>query len=87
MTEARINARLDASAVRKLEALKRRTGRSTSEIIRVALDQLFEKGFPSPAGAEAILRASGFVACAKGPEDLSTDYKRALSTSLRRKSS
>jgi len=86
MTEARINARLDADTSRKLDALKRRTGLSTSEVVRVALQHLYAGGrIDHDGSAEAILTGSGFIGCAQGDENLSVNYKRAQAVSLRQK--
>jgi hypothetical protein len=85
MTLARINARLDAEVAEKLEALRRRTGRSTTEIICVALERLYESEIRGPTDAASILRKTGFIGSGTGSEDLSTDYKSILSKSLGQK--
>lgn len=78
----RINARLDAELARKVQALCRRTGRSTTEIVKESLESYYQtvtRG--SPAAALASL-----VGCAAGPPDLSETYKDQLTHSLARKS-
>ena len=55
MTETRINARLDRTAARKLAILKRRTGLSTSEILRAALEQFHARTTRDQASAKLIL--------------------------------
>jgi hypothetical protein len=85
MTETRVNARLDRAAARKLALLKRRTGLSTSEILRAALEQFDARETEKRVAAADVLAATGFVGCGTASEDLSSDYKRILSESLRKK--
>lgn len=84
MTESRINARLDRATARKLALLKRRTGLTTSEIIRDALERLYQE-VGAPGAAAAVLERSGFIGCAAGPEDLSASYERLQGETLKRK--
>ncbi|HVX96037.1 MAG TPA: ribbon-helix-helix domain-containing protein [Polyangia bacterium] len=78
----RINARLDADLARKIEAMRKRTGQSTTDILKASLESYYvtvmEKARPAAALAD-------FIGCAEGPDDLSTNYKAELTKSLRRK--
>jgi hypothetical protein len=85
MTDVRINARLDRAASKKLALLKKRTGLTTSEILRAALEQFYARQTQPESSAREILAQTGFVGCAAGTEDLSTSYKRSLGKSLERK--
>lgn len=85
MTAARVNARLDDATAKKLAELRRRTGRSTSEIVRDALDNFYRERVTEDRDAAAILRETGFVASAGGSGGLSTQYKREIARSLARK--
>jgi len=78
----RINARLDAGLARKVRDLRKRTGQSTTELVKASLESYYvavtEKATPSSLLAE-------LIGCAEGPPDLSGTYKDALTQSLRRK--
>lgn len=76
----RVNARLDRARAKKLEALKRRTGLSTTEVICAALDAQYEamKEHTNPADA---FDRGGLIGCGDGPADLSTN-RRYLDASL-----
>ncbi len=82
MTDVRVNARLDAATAKKLAEIRRRTGLSTSEIVRDALDKLYRERMAEERNAAAILRETGFVASATGSRDLSANYKREIGHSL-----
>jgi hypothetical protein len=75
----RINARLDAALARKVEALRKRTGQSTTEIVKASLETycvaMAEVRRPSVLLAD-------LVGCARGPADLSRTYKQRLTRSL-----
>lgn len=81
MTE-RINARLGADLARKVQVLRKRTGQSSTEIVKASLESYYAAVTreESPAALLADL-----VGCASGSEDLSQGYKRELTKSLLRK--
>jgi len=79
----RINVRLDESLSRKLEALKKETGTTTSEVLRRAIDLYFSSVRDIPV--EAVLTGTGFVGCGEGPADLSESYKEELAKDLKNK--
>jgi hypothetical protein len=78
----RINARLDPELARKVEVLARRTGQSTTDILKASLEAYYVA--VTRDGKPAALLAD-FVGCADGPRDLSEGYKAALTRSLHRK--
>jgi ribbon-helix-helix CopG family protein len=82
----RLNARLTEELARKLEALKRATGQSTSDIVRAALERYFtEICGPGRSVSEAIYQ-SGLIGCGEAETDLSaTDKARLLEGGLGRK--
>lgn len=81
----RINARLDDELARKVDELCKLTGQSASAIIKVALEAYYERTRAAGMSPRAVLERSGFIGCAEGDSNLSTDYKRLLETSMRSK--
>jgi predicted transcriptional regulator len=74
----RLNARLPEELARKLEALERATGQSTSNVVRSALERYFDEICgPGRSARDAIL-ASGLVGCGEADADLSMTYKSTL---------
>jgi len=78
----RVNARLESEHSRKLAYLQARTGKSATEIVRASLELYFEH-IAGPVGSQALLE--GFVGSGQAAEDLSTEYKSHLTTSLEAK--
>jgi hypothetical protein len=78
----RINARLEPELARKVEALRKRTGQSTTDIVKASLEAYCITATRATKPAEGL---ADLVACATGPRTLSTDYKRDLTRSLVRK--
>ena len=73
----RINARIDDSYEEKLRAIQRATDLNTTEIIKQALDLLYEK--TALSGKEKNQKLLEMLAgTAEGPEDLSVNYKEYL---------
>ena len=69
----RINARLDDSYEKKLLAIQQATALSTSEIVKQALDLLYEK--TTLTGRQKNQKLIEMLAgTAEGPEDLSVNY-------------
>jgi predicted transcriptional regulator len=81
----RINARIDDELAEKLEQLSKLTGKSTSAIVKLALDAYYDRIHMESAYPRQALLASGFVGCADGDPGLSTDYKDELKRSWSRK--
>jgi hypothetical protein len=79
----RINARLEPELARKVEAVRKRTGQSTTEIVKASLEAYYVM---VTRDTKPAARLADFVGCASGPRTLSTDYKRELTRSLLRKS-
>jgi hypothetical protein len=78
----RINARLDTELARKVDALRRQTGQSTSDILKASLESYYITVTRALNSAE---RLADFVGCTQGPRSLSKDYKRHLTRALARK--
>jgi len=73
----RINARLDDSYEKKLLAIQQATALSTSEIVKQALDLLYEK--TTLTGRQKNQKLIEMLAgTAEGLEDLSVNYKEYL---------
>jgi hypothetical protein len=81
MTE-RINARIDAELARKIESLKELTSKSTTEIVKDAIEA-YHRQLVADRGAAQLL--DGFIASGEGPSDLSSNYKAELTLALGRK--
>ena len=82
----RVNARLDADRMGKLEQLAKSTGLSISDVIRDAIDHYAElMSTQSGPSAYEIMQSIGFIGCAKGPKDLSANYKKYLTQGLQKK--
>lgn len=79
---ARINARLDEELARKLDELRRRTGRSTTELVRASIEAYYEaerkRQHPSELLAE-------LVGVGDAGAELSSDYKELLRLGLEHK--
>ena len=81
----RINARLDDELARRVSLVRKRTRRSVSQIVQESLARYCDQELGEGGEPLAILKSAGFIGCADGPADLSSDYKQALTRSLRRK--
>lgn len=81
----RLNARLPEELARKLEALERTTGQSTSNVVRVALERYFTEICGPGRSAREAIYLSGIVGCGEAEADLSTTYKSRLHEGLGRK--
>jgi len=79
MSSARINARIDEESVRRMEYLEARLGVSTSELVRRAIHELYERerGRDGPSVLET-LEAAGFLGQFEGDPELSARYKDEL---------
>jgi hypothetical protein len=80
----RINARLAPDLARKVEALRKRTGQSTTEIVKASLESYYVAVINQAESPAALL--ADLVGCASGPSDLARSYKGELTRSLLRKS-
>jgi hypothetical protein len=81
----RINARLPPDVARKVAYLERRTKMSTTEVVRESIDRYYAAVVDGEGSPAEVLERAGFVACAKGPEDLSVSYKAELAGSIGKK--
>jgi len=78
----RINARLPPELSQKLAELKRRTGKSVTELLQDALVNYYDATRATNQPADLL---ADFAGCAGGPRGLSTNYKAELHRSLGRK--
>jgi hypothetical protein len=83
--ESRINARLDKELAQKVSLVRKRTSRSLSQVVKESLTRYCDEELRKDGEPMSILKAAGYVGCADGPEDLSSDYKRHLTQTLGRK--
>jgi hypothetical protein len=81
----RINARLDNELARRVDLVRKRKGRSLSQIVQESLTRYCDLELAKGGEPLTVLKLAGFIGCADGPADLSSDYKRQLTGSLRRK--
>ncbi len=72
----RINARLDKEHSEKLEQLRKQLKLSISDVVKEAIDIMYEKSHLQAEKKIQSLVTSGFVGCAEGPEDLASNYKQ-----------
>lgn len=79
---ARLNARIDEELAAKLEHLRRRTNKSTTEIVRASIELYYERFRGAEQSSGQILRETGFVGCGEDEPDLSEAYKTRLGETL-----
>jgi hypothetical protein len=85
MTKAvRLNARVDARLAEKIESIRHMTGATTTQIVCDSVHLYYETLAPK-LHARLLLESTGFVGCAAGDPELSTDYKVRLTEILARK--
>ena len=78
----RINARLDDEHTVKLEQLKGRLHVSTTEVLKLAIDGLYQQQVTQSQSKLQQLLGSDFVACGEAEYDLSAKHKEYLTQSL-----
>lgn len=74
----RINARLDADSQAKVRYILAQKPLTQTEMVKAALDLLYEQYKAEQLPSAKVIELSGFVATAEGPEDLSEKYKTFL---------
>lgn len=75
----RISARLDEDRSRKLELLTRMMQLGMTEVIKKAIDALYEQNRQAKSESpEEIMERLGFFGCGSGGPDLSERYKEEL---------
>jgi predicted DNA-binding protein len=75
MTSDRITVRLSRELQRELRALKKATGKSESEIVRIAIKELCRQHRDEPSCYDIAVRMGIVGAVKGGPKDLSTKPK------------
>jgi predicted transcriptional regulator len=79
---ARINARLDEELAQKLDELRRRTGRSTTELVRASIAAYYEAERQRQHPGELLAE---LVGVGDAGTHLSSDYKELLALGLEQK--
>jgi predicted DNA-binding protein len=75
MASDRITVRLSREMQRELDALKKLTGKSESELVRNAIEELCRQHREEPTCYDIAMRMGIVGAVKKGPKDLSTNPK------------
>ncbi len=70
---------------KKLAYLKAKHGGTTSGVLKRAIEAYYKQEAERSATPLKLLEDAGFVGCAPGASNLSTNYKRELIQSLRSK--
>jgi hypothetical protein len=78
----RINARIDDALRDKFHYLTKITGKTTSTIVREAIELYYHYTCKQKADAKKILLKNKFIASASGEQDLSEKYKSSLAHDL-----
>ncbi len=75
-----ITAELDSQHIEKLHTLEKSLKKSTSELIAIAIDEIFSKNVAKTEGQTAyqLMQQSGFIGCVENDENLSENYKDYL---------
>jgi hypothetical protein len=75
-----ITAELDNQHLEKLQTLEKSLKKTTSELIALAIDEIFSKNSPKTEGRTAyqLMQQSGFIGCVELDENLSENYKDCL---------
>jgi hypothetical protein len=81
----RINARLDADAVKKLAYLAKRQGQSVSEVLRLALRHYYDEARANEASSYEIFERVGLIGCGRSGNRRSADHKEEMLEYLERK--
>jgi hypothetical protein len=79
---SRINARLDEEHMAKLELLKGQLHFSTTEVLKLAIDDLYQQQVTQSSSKLQQLLNSDFIACGEAEPDLSANHKAYLTHSL-----
>ncbi len=78
----RINARISPELAEKVEFLRKRTGGSVMDVVVASIERYFEQVASAEQSGGLF---EGFVGCARGPANLSADYKQMLTEPIRKK--
>jgi hypothetical protein len=75
-----ITAELDNQHLEKLQTLEKSLKKTTSELIALAIDEIFNKNTTKNEGQTAyqLMQQSGFIGCVELDENLSENYKDHL---------
>lgn len=81
----RVSARLTPAAAQMLEELSARFETDISQQIVEAVRERYNRIIASQRCAWEVMEQNGFIGCARGPKDLSIEYKSILTSSLKSK--
>jgi hypothetical protein len=81
----RINARIDDTLMEQLDEIRQLTGQTLTELLEAALAAYCDKAPKDARTAVEAFERAGFIGIAKGPRNLSRDYRKELTRSLERK--
>ena len=76
LDDMRVSVRLNPSVARKLLYLKAKHGTTTSAMLKQAIEAYYVKEAGTSSTPLSLLEQTGFIGCAPGPTNLSTNYKR-----------
>lgn len=82
MVARRITVRLDEELARKVQHARKRTGKSTTDLVREGLDRYCTDLSAGAGSPWEVIQAVGLVGCASGPSDLAETYKDEMRGSL-----
>ncbi len=88
MTEVikmRINARLDSIYEDKIKRLAHETKENVTNVLKKAIDLYYQHIQNTTKQHTDIILKSTFIGCADGDKNLSSNYKKLLKTSLKKK--
>jgi predicted DNA-binding protein len=81
---ARLNARIEEDLMRKITALREKTGGTVTDVVKASVEHYYQAVAGEPT-AQEVLERVGFIGSAVGPDDLARTYKARLGESLMRK--
>lgn len=82
---SRINARLDDEYMAKLEQLRGQLHVSTTEVLKLAIDDLYQQKIAHNQAVLQRMLASDFIGCAEAEVDLSANHKKYLAAAMQHK--
>jgi len=78
----RINARLDGEWEEKIQYISQACELNQTDIVKQAIDLLYQKVRAEHLASYPLLLQSGFVGGGEGPKDLSQNYKQYFNKDL-----
>lgn len=81
----RVNARFAGEDARRVRLVRKLEKQSTSALLRAAVREYTDKRLKPRKSAYEIMLESGFIGCAEGPADLSTNTRKYMQEALKKK--